>query len=375
MKKFTFSLFLFAIIFLLSSSFYLNKKGAFHHPLRSGGAATQGGAGRTGAPFDASTCANCHAGGSFGSSINVQLLDGTNTSVTNYIPNNNYTLRITLAAANGTPLWGFQTTSVQASTSNNLNAWGSSLPVYATNFAISNGRNYVEHITPLSNTVMNIPWKAPAASYGAVRFYSIGNAVDGTGGTGGDSPTASNILTIGESVVPVSLVSFSGKNNEEGNNLTWQTAQEINNDYFQIEHSLNGRDFEKVGIVKGSINSSTPKSYSFFHKKNNAGTNYYRLAQTDIGGKITYSPIITIENKSKNMALEITPNPAKNFIAIAATKNLIDGKYIILNNAGTIVLSGILVTNNIDIQKLSEGNYFIKIQTKENIMYTQPFVK
>ncbi len=377
MKKYLLSTFILLLIVFISSSFYEKNKNLYHSPLRSGGAAAVGGAGRTGAPFDAGTCSNCHGGGSFAPTFDVELLNISNVPVTTYTPGASYTLRITITPTNGSPSYGFQTTCVQASTNNNLDTWETaSLPFYAANVLLaSTGRNYVEHIATLGNNVMNIPWTAPASGYGSVSFYSIGNAVDDTGGTGGDSPTSPNILTITEGVLPVTLTTFKGEETKSGNQLFWETAQEINNDFFLVEHSSNGRDFTAIGKVIGNGNSNATHSYSFKHQGISSGRNYYRLAQTDYDGRVKYSQIVTIENKDNSFSINISPNPVVDKVILKGTAGLIGNRYFIVNNLGATVLSGILQADNINVQLLPKGSYFIRIQQKNNAILTGQFVK
>jgi hypothetical protein len=379
MKKISLLSFALISIIFFSSSFKKNTLGDYHHPTRSGGAAAVGGAGRTGAPFNTSTCSGnggCHGGGSFAPTFNVGLLDNTNTVVTNYTAGANYTLRISIIATVGTPQYGFQTTSVKSADNTNLNTWGVSLPAGVANVLLaSSNRNYVEHNTLLSSGIIDIPWTAPAANYGAVKFYTAGNAIDGTGGTGNDSPTAGNVLTIGESILPVSLISFTAKQAANGINLFWETAQEINNNFFDVQHSTNGSDFTSIGKVTGNGTTSIAQKYNFYDKYSRVGINFYRLAQTDFDGKVNYSPLAKIQNKIDFALVTVSPNPVVNKITLKSNFALLGEKYSIINNQGATVLSGIFINNEIDIQKLAKGNYFIRIEQKVGELITAQFVK
>lgn len=366
-----------ALIFIVifSSSFSKSGLGNYHHPLYSNGAAAVGGVGRTGAPFDAGTCANCHGGGSFAPTFNVQLLDNTLTPVTNYIAGNNYILRISIVPTNGTPQFGFQTTSVKSATNANLNTWGMMLPGGTANVGLPSGRNYVEQNTLLNDGIINLPWTAPTVNFGAVKFYTMGNAVDGSGGTGNDSPTLPNVLTIGETVLPISLLSFSAKQTTNFVTLNWKTAQEINNDYFLVERSTDNINFFTIGKVNGNGNSITEHSYNFTDKNTSAGKNYYRLAQTDFSGKVNYTNIVDVNFKSMVDGISISPNPVLNKIFLKSSFNLLGNNYTIINSVGTTVLTGIFITNEIDVQRLPKGTYFIKTTQKDNSIISQQFLK
>lgn len=96
-------------------------------------------------------------------------------------------------------------------------------------------------------------------------------------------------------VLPVNLLTFTGKNTmHDGIQLNWATATETNNDYFEVQHSLNGIDFTKIGIVNGNGNSSQNINYNFIHSQPLNGNNYYRLQQFDKNGNTQLSPIILV---------------------------------------------------------------------------------
>ncbi|MFY0643605.1 MAG: T9SS type A sorting domain-containing protein [Bacteroidia bacterium] len=109
--------------------------------------------------------------------------------------------------------------------------------------------------------------------------------------------------------VPVELLCFQA-NLVDGNALlTWQTASEINNDYFEILKSYNGLDFESIGRVTGAGNSNEVLEYSFIDSKPVIGLVYYQLMQVDYDGTATpYGPIV-LEGSQESSELKFYPNP------------------------------------------------------------------
>lgn len=106
-------------------------------------------------------------------------------------------------------------------------------------------------------------------------------------------------------VLPVELLSFTGKKVNASNELKWSTLTEKNNDYFTIEKSQNGENFEVVGIVNGAGNSTNLNEYSLNDYNFRNGINYYRLKQTDFDGKSKYSDLISIDNRQSGTIKEI----------------------------------------------------------------------
>ncbi len=80
--------------------------------------------------------------------------------------------------------------------------------------------------------------------------------------------------------------------------IEWETATEINNDYFTIERSANAIDFEPIAEINGAGNSNTRNTYSYSDNNPMLGINYYRLKQTDYNGYYKLFKIVSINNIS-----------------------------------------------------------------------------
>ncbi|MDP4116352.1 MAG: T9SS type A sorting domain-containing protein, partial [Bacteroidota bacterium] len=96
--------------------------------------------------------------------------------------------------------------------------------------------------------------------------------------------------------LPVELVSFTSKVNGSKVILHWSTATEVSNNGFDIEFKVNGSigNWGKIGFVKGSGNSNSPKEYSYTDSPAQSTKISYRLKQIDADGKYEYSSIIEV---------------------------------------------------------------------------------
>lgn len=112
-------------------------------------------------------------------------------------------------------------------------------------------------------------------------------------------------------VVPITLISFTGAQQAEKIKLNWITAQELNADYFEVEHSVDGNRFVKTAVVFSRYqNSSSPTGYEFFHLSPVKGINFYRLKQVDKDGNYKYSEILPVLfSQSVVKEIRINPNP------------------------------------------------------------------
>lgn len=127
-------------------------------------------------------------------------------------------------------------------------------------------------------------------------------------------------ITIGSTDVgtplPVDLLNFDAECADNNVALNWVIASEINNDYFTIEKSVNGKDFEPVLNVNGAGNSSSRIEYFDIDYDVWDGKSYYRLKQTDFDGQFSYSQIVLIiKGESSQTIFDeidiiIYPNPS-----------------------------------------------------------------
>ena len=116
------------------------------------------------------------------------------------------------------------------------------------------------------------------------------------------------------SPLPIELFHFDVvcANDKRSVNIHWTTASEINNDYFTIEKSTNGVDFNEIGRVRGAGNSTSSIDYLFNDKNITPRTvSYYRLKQTDFDGKNKTFNIIarSCESESQNFKITLNQNP------------------------------------------------------------------
>ena len=114
------------------------------------------------------------------------------------------------------------------------------------------------------------------------------------------------------SSLPVELLSFESKTIENSIILNWQTATEINSEYFEIERSLDGINWESLGRLAAAGNSNTLREYVFMDNNPVAGDNYYRLLQMDFDGKYEYfGPVHQFISREDLVSdISLFPNPS-----------------------------------------------------------------
>ncbi len=149
---------------------------------------------------------------------------------------------------------------------------------------------------------------------------------------------------------PVSWISFGAeKTADQKVKLTWKVANEVNSDHYEVEYSMDNRQFTKIGTVlsrNGSVNT-----YDYLHASPSfEKVNYYRIKQVDKNGKFSYSPVIPVKFIAKSI-ISITPNPVTNVISVTATQSNLEIR--VYDATGRLVAAKMLNSNRTDINASS----------------------
>jgi trimeric autotransporter adhesin len=161
--------------------------------------------------------------------------------------------------------------------------------------------------------------------------------------------------------LPVELVSFDARKNQNSVLLSWTTASEKDNAYFDVEYSGNGNEFQTIGQVKGNGTSVVSNTYKFEHKTPSVGINYYRLKQVDYNGTSNYSPIRSVIMGKSGFALQSTlVHDVLNVVSSDETSTPLS----IFNVSGQQVFTGkVQGAQQINISALPSGLYIIRSET------------
>ncbi|GAB3776813.1 hypothetical protein GCM10028818_22850 [Spirosoma horti] len=111
--------------------------------------------------------------------------------------------------------------------------------------------------------------------------------------------------------LPVSLVTFQGKENGSTARLTWETAWERGASHFLVERSRDAKSFEAIGRLEAQGTTDKAQHYNFLDDKLSSGIWYYRLRQVDQDGMFSYSSIIAVRIGTESLdELTLSPNPS-----------------------------------------------------------------
>jgi hypothetical protein len=174
--------------------------------------------------------------------------------------------------------------------------------------------------------------------------------------------------------LPLNLLSFTGQLNNNDVSLQWQTSDEINHSYFEVERSADGQTYTAVGrIAATGNNGNLVQNYSWVDAGAgllNAAKLFYRLKMVSTTGEVEYSSVVTIKLKSTSPVVEVSPNPFTSSINIslqmpeAARLNIsisdITGKLLMSENV--TVPKGLTIHPVTGINNLTQGLYILSVK-------------
>jgi hypothetical protein len=210
-------------------------------------------------------------------------------------------------------------------------------------------------------------------SNSAGRVYNNGSGYAQRTGYTGFSEFVIGKSTLGP--LPIELIFFKALCINGLTELYWSTATENNNDFFTIEKSRDGLNFEVLANISGAGNSTQVLQYEFVDQSaNEVDILYYRLKQTDYNGSYTYSEIVSVDCISEIAdRLSVYPNPGKHELTIQYASNSSEKtSFSILNSNGILVLRGMVnKLETINTDHLAPGLYLVVLENGESCKWVK----
>ena len=198
-----------------------------------------------------------------------------------------------------------------------------------------------------------------------------------SGGGGGGGP------------LPIDLWYFDAEYNPSTGNvdLSWATISETNSEFFTVEKSRGGKDFEFVATIPGAGTSKQTVNYSAADEDPYLGLTYYRLKRTDFDNECKYSHLVPV-TIMENLQFSVWPNPARDKLEITfgnESKGTIlplhpdkNAEIRIYDSEGRVVYNkafdGTFYKFSIDISAFEQGMYLVSLNAN-NDLHTAKFVK
>lgn len=261
---------------------------------------------------------------------------------------------------------------LQANIEFDMNAGGMTgiTPVTASNYKL------------LYRAATSVAWteKATASSISGSKIifssYNFNNDTD-------DGYYTIGTMNYTVSPLPIELISFDAIMNNKQVDITWTTATESNNDYYTIEKSKDGINFETSSIVDAAGNSLSLINYKDIDSNPYQGISYYRLKQTDFNGTFSYSKIVAVNYSFSSDGMSIFPNPTDGELNINIKE--LEGKEVLVvirDITGKECFSKVILSQEnqqliaVDSeQKLASGTYIITASSSNKLYSKKIIVK
>jgi hypothetical protein len=167
-------------------------------------------------------------------------------------------------------------------------------------------------------------------------------------------------------ILPLQLIEFHLRQNSKDIFLRWMTEDEFNFDYFDVQKSTNGYDFESIAQIQGKGGLGNQQHYQFQDKESRNGTFYYRLKMLDLDGRYQFSDIIVVHIQHSQEQITFLVKDQ-----LRLTEMLGAQVYQLINQLGQCL--SILHTNSyhLAISHLPKGRYWILTDNKVRLSFVK----
>lgn len=193
----------------------------------------------------------------------------------------------------------------------------------------------------------------------------------GYGATTSTGVLAFDEIAFKTTVLPVELAYFKGNADGNASLLEWATYSELNNAYYDVQHSTDGKEFTTIEEIEGAGNSTNYNTY-----RPSTGINYYRLRQVDFDGQFTYSEMIVVEHQAiAAVDIKVFPNPVVDWVTVQLPSLETDAVISVYNSTGQLmqetVISSFENTAKLTTNDWANGQYLIRIQAANQVITKQ----
>lgn len=174
--------------------------------------------------------------------------------------------------------------------------------------------------------------------------------------------------------LPVTLLDFTAVKVNESVLLEWQTESEHNSDYFEVERSPNGIDWDRLLTSKAAGESSESIIYQKTDSDPSDGISYYRLNQYDLDGTKTFLKTVSFNNEIEigEHEIRVFPNPVSDRFRVFGNKSELENLRV-YNLVGEDIAGNLTITphdgfTEVVFKDPIEGVFILKSKTNSQIL-------
>jgi hypothetical protein len=152
-------------------------------------------------------------------------------------------------------------------------------------------------------------------------------------------------------------------------------GEEDNVKGYEIEKSIDGRQFTSVGFVPATGKTT----YTFTDAQSTQGAVFYRIRNVDNDGKFKYSNILSLKNGASTLVLRAFPLPALTKLTVQHEAAFKNGKINIASSDGSVVKRIIPAPGSLEtivnLSGLKSGVYVLYFDSGNGKLQTLKFLK
>ena len=176
-------------------------------------------------------------------------------------------------------------------------------------------------------------------------------------------PSGNGMLTV-DAALPVEMSFFHADVISNSVKLEWETVFEINNHHFEIERSVDLKNWELIGIMDGRGDSFDEINYTYIDDSPAQGLNYYRLKQVDFNNEFSYSSVVNVNFRTLSRS-SIFPNPTGNALIVQHANDQAGSLELVTIN-GEVMKTFLLdmLSTELDLSDIPKGIYVLRIKNQ-----------
>jgi hypothetical protein len=171
-------------------------------------------------------------------------------------------------------------------------------------------------------------------------------------------------------VLPLGLLSFEAYKEGRMAVLEWTTVNE-EGDIFEIERSVDGVGFQKIGVQPSSGVEGEVKPFTYIDQHPARGRNYYRIQEVGKDGSRASSPIRQVSFDEASQFVSLWPNPVTSrelFVHVSNAYEM-ETEIRVVSMAGVELFEKKIVGHDIherlDLRLLTPGVYSLIVESVE----------
>lgn len=111
--------------------------------------------------------------------------------------------------------------------------------------------------------------------------------------------------------LPVRFVSIMAEDKGSEVAVSWNVAQEMGVDHYEVERSADGKNFSTIARVSGGMAGARGYTYRYSDQSAISGTLFYRIRNVDFSGTSQLSAIVRAARSNRASGIGVYPNPVR----------------------------------------------------------------